>query len=227
MKLIITCEHGGNHVPKKYQPLFNEATHLLESHEAIDFGALKLAKALAPLASYFFYTEITRLLVELNRSPHHPKLFSSFTKGLSLLEKKRLLEKYYYPYRNHVFQTIQNEINKKEKILHLSVHSFTPVFNSILRKVDIGLLYDPKRAPEKLFCHEWKRVMRSLDSNYRVRFNQPYLGIADGLVTYLRKQFSAESYVGIELEVNQSLLCSSDYLKIKDVILNSFSNLLT
>jgi hypothetical protein len=39
-----------------------------------------------------------------------------------------------------------------------------------------------------------------------VRRNYPYRGTADGFTTYLRRQFSARKYLGIELEVNQSLL---------------------
>jgi hypothetical protein len=40
----------------------------------------------------------------------------------------------------------------------------------------------------------------------RVRRNYPYLGKTDGLTTYLRRQFPAEQYLGIELEVNQRCL---------------------
>ena len=37
------------------------------------------------------------------------------------------------------------------------------------------------------------------------RANQPYLGVADGLTTWLRGEFS-EGYAGIEVEASQALL---------------------
>jgi hypothetical protein len=40
----------------------------------------------------------------------------------------------------------------------------------------------------------------------RVRRNYPYLGTADGLVSFLRKEFSSELYIGIEIELNQKIM---------------------
>ncbi len=40
-------------------------------------------------------------------------------------------------------------ISKGEKIIHISVHSFTPVLKNKIRNADIGILYNPKRSIEK------------------------------------------------------------------------------
>ena len=40
----------------------------------------------------------------------------------------------------------------------------------------------------------------------RVRRNYPYAGKGDGLTSYLRRRFPPGAYVGIELEVNQSIV---------------------
>lgn len=228
MKYIVTCEHGGNQVPEEYKELFKDSSARLKSHEGLDIGVLKLAKAFAKNADYFFYTEVSRLVVELNRIIHHPQLLSDITKQLSPAEKKSLITRYYLPYRNGVTEAIAESIKEGESVVHLSVHSFTPVLNNEERKTDIGLLYDPKRKREKEFCKLWKENVKTLNDILRVRFNYPYLGISDGFVTELRKKFPETKYIGIELEVNQKLLMDEQhYKKLEETLVNSFEHILS
>lgn len=203
LKLLLTCEHGGNEVPIAYQSLFQGHQEVLKSHAGYDIGALELFKELEPLADISFYSETSRLLVELNRSLHHKKLFSDFTRDLSDGDKNFILKNYYYPYRDKVEQLVHDFVMAGRRVLHISVHSFTPVLNGEERQADIGLLYDPKRKGEQNFCREWGKALIKQAPNLLVRNNYPYLGIADGFPTYLRKRFKDEEYLGIELEVNQ------------------------
>jgi predicted N-formylglutamate amidohydrolase len=94
-------------------------------------------------------------------------------------------------------------------VLHLAVHSFTPVWAGQERNADIGLLYDPRRIQERRLCQRWQRLLGEVDSTLRVRRNYPYLGRADGLTTALRQEFAPTSYLGIELEVNQAVLAGA------------------
>lgn len=201
--LIISCEHATNAIPASYQSLFSSHTVLLASHRGYDIGALELAKRLAPLADYYLFANTSRLLVELNRSPRHPQVFSEITKLLSKADKQQILATYYFPYRQQLEHKIQQAITGGQTILHISVHSFTPELNGQQRNADIGLLYDSRRTSEKQFCQQWKRTLLEIAPQLKVRFNYPYQGKADGLTTYLRKQLSADQYLGIELEVNQ------------------------
>ena len=201
MKLVLTCEHGGHVIPQRYQHLFNDNS-VLQSHRGYDLGSLDVFHYLKPLADKTKYSEISRLLIELNRSLHHNNLFSEYSKSLSKSEKEDLISSYYSVYRNDVETTIKDLIKAKQNMLHVSVHSFTPNLNGKKRHCDIGLLYDSKRKTEKLFCKQLKMKLLQLDSNLNVRFNYPYLGKADGFTTYLRKQFP-KNYIGIELEINQ------------------------
>lgn len=203
LKLLLTCEHGGNEVPIAYQSLFQGHQEVLKSHAGYDIGALELFKELEPLADISFYSETSRLLVELNRSLHHKKLFSDYTRDLSDGDKNFILKNYYYPYRDKVEQLVHDFVMAGRRVLHISVHSFTPVLNGEERQADIGLLYDPKRKGEQNFCREWGKALTKQAPNLLVRNNYPYLGIADGFPTYLRKRFKDEEYLGIELEVNQ------------------------
>lgn len=121
----------------------------------------------------------------------------------ALEERERLLERYYYPYRDWVEAQVSSALEKRQRILHISCHSFTPRLGGVERRTDIGLLYDPARASETRFCLAWQRELRAVDARWIVRRNFPYRGTADGLTTYLRSRFPDRAYSAIEIEVNQ------------------------
>lgn len=226
MKLIITCEHGGNSIPKEYSPFFKTASKELQSHRGYDPGALDLFNTLKTLATYSHFSTNSRLLIELNRSLHHKNLFSDFTKELKTLEKQAIIEHYYLPYRNAIEREITQQISKKETVLHLSIHSFTPVFNGNKRSCDLGILYDSSQDNEKQWATKFKRSLQAVDSNLHIRFNYPYLGKADGFTTYLRKQFP-DNYLGIELELNQKFTLQNKIpFALKNTILQAIKKAL-
>lgn len=222
LKLILTCEHGGNDIPAPYTPLFEKEEALLQSHRGYDIGALELYHKLEPLADKSFHTTTSRLLVELNRSLHHRALFSEVTQQLPEHERKQIINSYYTPYREQVETLIQDFIQAGRRVLHLAVHTFTPVLGTVHREGDIGLLYDPKRKAEQQFCRTWKKLLELQDPNLIVRFNYPYLGISDGFPTYLRKRFGQHDYIGIELEVNQKFVQQPEqWQQVQQVIYQS------
>lgn len=206
-RLFISCEHGGNRVPEAYRELFRGQEQPLASHRGYDPGALGLARRLAKdLHAPSETAEITRLLIDLNRSQASTVLFSAVSRGLSRAEKEQLLGCYYHPYRNAVRRRIAALIADGAQVVHLSVHSFTPVLDAKVRFVDLGLLYDPARKQEKRFCQHWQQNLRERRPEWRVRCNAPYRGRSDGLVRTLRGHFEPQDYLGLELEVNQALL---------------------
>jgi len=203
--LLLTCEHGGNRIPDEYKYLFPaESKTVLESHRGWDPGTLALGKFLAgQLQAPLFASDITRLLVDLNRSTWRRTLFSEFVKGRPHPLKKEILERVYYPYQNEVENYVQETVYRGEKICHLALHSFTPVLNGKHRNADLGLLYNPARENEKQFARLAKKQSKNILPDWRVRLNYPYLGKPDGLCARLRKKHNDGSYMGIEVEINQ------------------------
>lgn len=221
-KWIITCEHGGNEIPADYVPYFDKAAPLLQSHRGFDPGALELFHLLSKeLADFSLFSQTSRLLVELNRSLHHPQLFSPFTKGSSAAIKKEIIASYYLPYRELVEEKVKEYAEGNEQVIHLSIHTFTPELNGAVRNADIGLLYDPSRKKEKEFCASWKETLKRKLPEIRIRMNYPYQGKADGFTTYLRRRYQ-KGYIGIELELNQK---HAGHLAIYQHILESLRQL--
>lgn len=204
MHPLITCEHGGTRVPARYRHLFRGHEDLLHSHRGHDPGALLLARELAAaLGAPLVVSTVSRLVIDLNRSPGHPRLYSELTRPLPLAARREILQRHYLPYRARVEGWIADQVERGGRVLHLSAHSFTPVLDGKVRNADVGLLYDPRRPAEAAFCRRWQQALQSLGTDLRVRRNYPYTGRSDGLTAWLRRRFPAERYLGIELEVNQ------------------------
>lgn len=227
MKLLLTCEHAGNEIPEPYEVYFEGAEEVLRSHRGFDPGAVDLFRELQSMADFSNLQEISRLLVETNRSLGHPQLFSAYTSGLERGSQNDILERYYFSYRNAIESQLAQWLQKGEMVMHISVHSFTPVLDGEVRNADVGLLFDPSRTSEKEFCLAWKKQLRVEDPKLKVRFNYPYLGKADGFTTYLRKKFP-QNYSGIELEINQKFVSQNKMEReLKETVKRSLSAVLS
>lgn len=225
--IIITAEHAGNHVPAKFEGLFKGFEEVLLSHRGWDVGSYETANFMAEnLEAQFHYQKLSRLIIEMNRSLHHGQLFSEFTDGLSQDEKQTLINDYYTPYRDQVERNIANLINSGNTIIHLSIHSFTPVFEGIERKVDVGLLCDATITNELQFCYVYKAKLQSQLEQMTININDPYDGAADGFTTYLRTQFSSNNYLGIEVEINQKFVNTSFQESITQALTSSIKKII-
>ncbi|MBY0588500.1 N-formylglutamate amidohydrolase [bacterium] len=201
---IITCEHGGNNVPKRYSAWFAKAGKALKSHRGYDPGGLELAQQLAGrLNAPLFFSTTTRLLVDLNRSLGHPSLHSEFVPDLSDAVREPIVRDFYLPYRGQVEHEIASRIRSGQAVCHLSIHTFTPELHGITRDADVGILYDPHRKSEKRLADMWRSAIDTEHPGLRLRRNYPYRGTSDGFTTQLRKIHPGDVYAGIELEVNQ------------------------
>jgi predicted N-formylglutamate amidohydrolase len=152
---------------------------------------------------------VSRLLIDLNRSIGHPQLFSVATRGASADVRTQIIERYYRPHRTQVEGLVRQAVSRGRRVLHISSHSFTPMLNGKVRSADVGLLYDPARPGETALCAGWKASLAASAPHLRVRRNYPYAGKGDGLTAHLRRSFSPEAYVGVELEVNQRIVLAA------------------
>ena len=201
---LITCEHGGNRVPARYRALFAGSGDALSTHRGYDPGALALARDMAgALAAPLIVSTVSRLLVDLNRSPGHPRLHSEAVRHAPAALRREIVERCYRPYRARAEAAVAAVVARGGRVIHVSSHSFTPVLDGAVRNADVGLLYDPARPGEVALCRAWQRALASHVPTLRVRRNYPYRGVSDGLCAWLRRRFPPGAYVGVELEINQ------------------------
>jgi len=217
--LLVSCEHASAQVPPDlaqafalgHEALGGPAADVLRGHRGFDAGAAELAQALAAAAGAPAHLgAVSRLVVDLNRSAHHPKLFSPVTRALPKQARQDLLARYWLPHRRRIDAAIAERLAQAPMCHHLAMHSFTPIWQGEPRAVDIGLLYDPQSAPERLLAQALAEALKGTFSDHlpalRVRKNQPYRGVSDGLPTALRARLGPQKYAGLEIEVNQALV---------------------
>lgn len=207
--VVITAEHAGRTVPAAYRHLFESpaARAALDSHRGWDPGSLEIAEAMADrMGAPLVVQRVTRLLVECNRSIGHHQLWSDFSRDLSGDEKERVLRDVWYPHRDAVRTAITSR--QPGLVVHVGVHSFTPVWRGRRRSTDIGILFDPSRAAEAHLALAWQRALQRdpATSGLTVHRNRPYRGWTDGLVTALRAELPESRYVGFEVELSQGLM---------------------
>ena len=204
--LILTCEHASNRLPAAFKKAI--PADVLKTHRAYDIGALAVFRKLVKFAKPEFFSEgkFSRLFVDLNRTITNKSAFSEYYETLGSRDKaaaekaKAQATAYWNEYRDEVEKFITR--NKGAEIVHLGIHSFTPVLNGKVRNTDIGILYDPARPQECAYAKVIKDEIKRLYPAMKVRFNYPYKGTSDGLTTTLRQKFGLR-YVGIEIEINQ------------------------
>lgn len=227
--LLISCEHAVNHVPSRFAGLFASAADVLASHRGYDAGALDLADTLAgTFRAPCFAAEITRLLVDHNRSPHNRALWSEYSRPCAAADKTWLLETFYRPFRARVGAWIEERVDAGQPVLHLSIHSFTPVLDGKPRTTDIGILYDPHRGTERAFGRRWQGALQASAPALRTRLNSPYRGVSDGHQRHYRQRYPSHDYLAVELEVNQRLVTSSPgpWLAVKEALCSTLQAVL-
>ncbi len=221
---LVTCEHGGNRIPASCRRLFRGHRKLLDSHRGYDPGALVMARQLArAFRAPLIASTISRLVVDLNRSTGHPRLFSAATRNLPATLRAEIVEQHYLPYRTKVERFVSRSVSRARRVIHISSHSFTPELDGRVRGADVGLLYDPARHGEAELCARWKASLAELAPEFRVRRNYPYAGKGDGLTSHLRRLFPPGSYVGIELEVNQGIVLAAGrrWTRLRSTLIDS------
>lgn len=202
--LLLTCEHADNRVPARYREALRGAGRALRTHRGFDPGAHELARRLArALDAPLLACTTTRLLIDPNRSAGHPRRFSEWTRELPPDERARIAARYWEPHRREVEAWARARLTRGEHALHLSIHSFTPIWKGRRRDVDVGFLFDPRSRGERRLADAWLEALRTLEPRLRLRRNRPYRGDGDGLTTDLRQALGMRRYTGLELELNQ------------------------
>ncbi len=205
--LILTCEHASNKLPAAFKSAV--PAEVLKTHRAYDIGAIQVFRKLVKFAKPEFFSEgkYSRLFIDLNRTITNRSAFSDYLRDNA--KAKAQATTYWTEYRTAIEKFVENALKSKTRVaksapsvVHLGIHSFTPVLNGKVRNADIGILYDPARPQERAYAQVIKAEIQRLHPEMKVRFNYPYKGTTDGLTTTLRKKFGPR-YVGIEIEINQ------------------------
>lgn len=216
VSFLITAEHASATVPAAWAAPFKKQASVLTTHRAWDPGSRELARALAKrLNAHCLEGQVSRLLIDLNRSANHPRLFSEFSQRLPAGDRQTLMRDYWQPHWDHYAQLIRKHPGQ---VVHLACHSFTPILDGQVRTGDIGLLYDPTRAGERAWCQQLKAALVEHLPQLRVRRNYPYRGTSNGLGQQHRRRFGEDKLITLEIEVNAALVQQPEWPQTMDLL---------
>ena len=205
LRFIVTCEHARPYIPPEYEAQLGELLHGIETHRVYDWGARPIAKHLARLLKApYFESEVSRLVIDLNRSIDNPDLLSEPIRAAGAELKQLLLARYYDPFREAVGRLVEEAIANGDTVFHFSIHSFTPNYYGQERSVKFGVLFDESREIESNLAQKILAAHKIRHPYMKAAFNEPYKGTADGHTTSLRQRYPS-NYAGIELEYSQGL----------------------
>src|SRR5688572_9977228 len=168
--IIVSCEHASNALPPELNGLGVPPEALLD-HHAWDPGGGEIASYLAEqLSAPVFLGKWSRLVADLNRPEDLPSVIPENSFGLRVPYNERLsdderrdrLEKYHRPYWRAVAQEIEKRVAADRRTLHLSIHSFTPEYEGVVRAVSIGVMFDPDYPLENALGVPMVRRIREL-----------------------------------------------------------------
>lgn len=145
--LLLTCEHAGRAVPRSLGNL-QLSQEELDRHIAYDIGAAGLAKRLAKrLDAPLVLQRYSRLVIDCNRPIDAPDSITTTSDGTHISantwldedERKQRVAEIHDPYH----RTIKKRLDaRREMVILVSIHSFTPSMNNEDRPWHAGLLFN-------------------------------------------------------------------------------------
>jgi len=202
-RIILVCEHASAFIPERYNKLGLESD-VASSHIAWDPGAKTTARYLADkLNAVLVESTVSRLIYDCNRPPESPGAMITRSEvfdvpgnsDIDAKERQHRIDVYYEPFKNKLDEVLSTH---KTKPVLVTMHSFTPVYQSIQRDVEIGVLHD---ADSRLA----DALLSTASKAFNTQRNEPY-GPEDGVTHTLKVHGLKNHYLNVMIELRNDLL---------------------
>jgi predicted N-formylglutamate amidohydrolase len=149
-KVLIVCDHASPAIPKRMNQL-GLADWVLERHVAFDIGAAGVTRAVADgLDAPAVLSGYSRLLVDPNRPVDNATAFVQVSDGIAIPanlqlsdhEKRLRIKSFFEPYHSAIQDRLDAFRSRGVTPAVIAVHSCTPVFDRIVRRWHIGVMWD-------------------------------------------------------------------------------------
>src|SRR5262245_12413741 len=200
--VVLTREHASENFPDPW-PLPAADEWVRGTHWTHDIGAADLAREFAAeLHSTAVLARFSRLIVDANRTDDAGDLFLKMAEGreielnrdIDAAERDRRLNRLWRPYH----AAIDREIASSKAPVVFAIHSFTPIFATVQRDVQVGVLFTEEEGLAGLA----RRAL--VTTGLEVRMNEPYSG-RQGLIYSARRHSLAHGRRALEIELRQDL----------------------
>lgn len=210
--VLLTCDHASNVVPRSLAGL-GLAPEALEQHIGWDIGAASVTRRLArALGAPAIFSGYSRLVIDCNRSPDDPSSIPEASDGIPVPGNRNLAPEAravrrrtcFEPYHQAIAARLDALLATGNVPVLLSMHSFTPVMNGVVRPWQVGILWDKDpRLPVPLLA-----ALRA-DPSLVVGDNEPYSARAPAGYT-LRHHAVARGLPHLAIELRQDLIAAPE-----------------
>ena len=154
--LLIVADHAGKHFPRRLGQL-GLSNAECEGHIAWDIGAGAVCCLIgSALDAVVVRQNYSRLVIDCNRTPGSETSILDLSErtrvpgniGLSQRHKLARVRELFQPYHDRIATELDRRRAAERPTALISVHSFTPVFQTVARLWHVGVLYnrDPRFA---------------------------------------------------------------------------------
>jgi predicted N-formylglutamate amidohydrolase len=173
---FIACDHAGKRLPRRLGKLGLPDSEF-ERHIASDIGAGSVACLVGnALDAFVIRQTYSRLIIDCNRPPGAETSIVELSEvttvpgniGLSDRQKQARVREIFQPYHDRIVTELDTRRQSGRPTVLVSMHSFTPVFNSVARPWHVGVLYRDRR-----FAHILMKLLLREDGLV-VGDNEPY-----------------------------------------------------
>ena len=206
--LLLAADHAGRLIPRALGTLGLDETDR-GRHIAWDIGIATVTKNLAEMLDATAILQVySRLVIDCNRAPSHPTSIPEISESTAIPGNKGLTEEaraarrqaIFDPYHKALAGLIDRRIAAGRRTVLIAMHSFTPVFKSVARSVEIGVLFHHETPLSRIMLE----LLRA-EGDLVVGANEPY-AITDDSDYTVPVHGEARGLDHVEIEIRQDLI---------------------
>lgn len=206
--IVLVCEHAGRVLPSALGTLGLGGADL-NRHIAWDIGAESVSRKMSELLDApLVLQRFSRLAYDCNRPPDSRDampVMSETTRipgNENLTPERRFerIEEIYRPFHAAVARLLDRRAAQGIASLFVTIHSFTPVYKGVSRKLDLGILHDRDARLADLMLGLFARI-----KDIVVRRNEPY-GPEDGVCHTLNLHAGIRGLLNVMIEIRNDLI---------------------
>ena len=209
---VLAADHAGRLIPRALGTLGLVESELTR-HIAWDIGIAAVTEALSELLDATAVLQTySRLVIDCNRAPAHPTSIPTISEltrvpgneGLSEPDRSARRRAVFDPYHAAIAELLDARKTAGQRTVLVAMHSFTPVFKGVARRVEIGVLYRHETPLSRIVLE----LLRA-EGDVVVGANEPYAITGDSDYT-VPVHGEGRGLEHVEIEIRQDLITGAN-----------------
>ena len=205
---VLAADHAGRLIPRALGTLGLDETER-GRHIAWDIGIATVTEAMATMLDAAAVLQVySRLVIDCNRALHHATSIPTISEttaipgneGLSPEDRAVRRRAIFDPYHAAITDLLDCRAAAGRRSVLVAMHSFTPIFKSVARSVEIGVLFHHETPLSRLMLE----LLRG-EGDLKVGANEPY-AITDDSDYSVPVHGEARGLDHVEIEIRQDLI---------------------